>query len=85
MDYDLFSRVGKFTVSTRLIEQSPDVIMKALSSVIITRCECVYYTASFEYIALSRNFDKVPEGEMIPMYTFETDSDGNARFERIDK
>ncbi len=83
MDYDLFSRVGKFTLSTRLIEQRPDDIMKALSTVIVTRCECVYHSAAFEYIALSRHFDKVPEGETVPEYTIEIEEGGNSEFKRV--
>lgn len=79
--YELSVRVGKFRLLERMVRDKPDDVMLIMGKMIVTRCELVYNTQSFHYIAMSPLFDKVADGVMMPDYTI-TVTDGQVVAER---
>lgn len=66
--YELHSRVGKFSIKQQLVRDEPEKVMRLMNNMIVIRCELLYHTLSFEYIAMSPSFEKVKEGDPIPGY-----------------
>jgi hypothetical protein len=80
--YELHARVGKFRLRERMVRDKPDDVMLIMGKMITTRCELVYNTQSFHYIAISPLFDKAIKGEMIPDYSITVTDDGQVIAER---
>ena len=60
---DLQRRLGRFAISRKLVEQTPDAVMRALSNCIVVHCEQLYEYDAFAYVALSPLFAVVPQGQ----------------------
>jgi hypothetical protein len=65
---DLRNRIGKFYISRSLVLDYPELVQKVLSKVVVVRCESVFHSDSFEYIAFSNRFDICEEGYAPPVY-----------------
>lgn len=61
-------RIGKFTLSLHLIENDPGAAHAVMCRCIVVRCEMMYATNTFYYIAVSDDFAEIAEGELIPEY-----------------
>ena len=60
--------LGKFLISMELIEDNPKFVQKVMSECIPVRAEMRYDSHAIEYIAMSRFFDIVPQGQVVPEY-----------------
>jgi hypothetical protein len=67
--FDNDRRIGKFYISTELIEFNPEIVKKIMSRMIVVRAELLYHTFSIEYHAISSLFEPVNIGECTPEYT----------------
>lgn len=65
---DLYKRLGKFSISTELLEQNPEAVMKIMGRCIILKAESLDYKRMYEYYAYSPHFDIITEGECAPEY-----------------
>jgi hypothetical protein len=73
---DFDRRLGLFRVSRDLVTQAPATVAAALSGMVILRAEMIFHHNAIEYIAMSRSFAKVPEGQEPPEYRCEFRKDG---------
>lgn len=62
-------RVGRFTVSRRMVENDPVLWATLLRGMCVVRTEAIYWGDRFEYVALSDQFDVTPLGQVVPDYT----------------
>ena len=67
-------RYGRFTINRRYIDDTPHIVAKLMSQLIILRGECLYATDGIKYIAISPHFDAVDPGNMIPEYIITTNT-----------
>ena len=65
---DYRQRFGRFRVHENQIHETPEVIARALSGMLITRAEQLFAEASIEYTAMSPLFDQCAWGQEIPWY-----------------
>lgn len=79
-------RIGRFGISLTLAEREQELARAIMGKCIIVRCEMMYETNRLEYVAISDEFDEVPQGAMAPEYEVHI-SEGGARIEfvRVDK
>jgi len=68
---ELKNRIGWFAFSVAVLEAVPDDIMFVLGKCVITKAEYVWHEKCIKYWGMSPLFDKLPEGNVPPMYTFE--------------
>jgi len=64
----IYERLGKFRISQRAVLEHKESVAKAMSGMVVVRCESRFDTNSLEYVAWSPNFRKIAEGEMPPVY-----------------
>lgn len=69
---------GKFDITEDVLLENPGVMSTVLATVIVVRCEFMYATKTFEYTAISPDFEEVPEGEEPPYYDVSYDEDTEA-------
>ena len=77
MDLD---REGRFRISLDLLqdESAHENLKKVMGHMFIVRCEYLYESSSFEYVAISDLFDKVEKSIHAPMYDISM-TDGNIK------
>lgn len=73
-------RIGRFAMSRQLVERDPDTARAVMGRCIVVRCEMMYAPSTLEYMALSPDFDEVPQGMIVPEYDVII-SDGGKRIE----
>jgi hypothetical protein len=73
-------RIGRFALSRQLVERDPETARAVMGRVIVVRCEMMYPTDTLEYMALSPDFDDVPQGMIVPEYEVHI-SEGGSRIE----
>lgn len=61
-------RIGVFTMSRQLVERDQETARAVMGRCIVVRCEMMYSRDALEYMALSPDFDEVPEGMIVPQY-----------------
>lgn len=61
-------RIGRFEISTNLIDDEPHAVQEALRDMIIVRAEQMYDTMSIEYMAISDKFEELALGHRAPRY-----------------
>ena len=66
--HPLNRRRGRFRVTTELVREHPDELMRVLVRCLVVRCEMDYATDSLEYTALSGYFDEVDDYLVTPEY-----------------
>ena len=77
-------RFGKFYITFDEIETDHEYIRQVMGEVIVLHAEAFLHSNMVEYIAISRHFDVVQEGFMMPEYKVIIHSeDGFQRFERV--
>lgn len=76
-------RIGKFSISRRLIEDAPDTCLLVMAKVIVIRAEMLFESNSVEYVALSQLFDEVPQDCESPTYRVMVNLDDIVTFERV--
>ena len=76
-------RFGRFYIYLDAIDDDYNYICKVMGEVIIIRAEALLHNDMVEYIAISKHFDQVEQGAMIPEYKVIMHSeDGFQRFEK---
>lgn len=78
---ELRSRIGRFYLSRRLVEERPDLIMKLMGKLIIVRAECLFWNDEMEYLALCSDFPVVQEGCKPTEMTINLYEDGDIAFD----
>ena len=74
-------RIGRFVLNRNFIEANKELAREIMGRCIVVRCEMVYYSDALEYIALSPDFDEIPEHSIAPEYqVICTDNEGNITF-----
>ena len=71
-------RIGRFVLSLQLTEQYPATARAIMGRCIVVRCEMMYVHDTLEYIALSPDFDEVPNGNIVPEYDVIISEGGNS-------
>jgi hypothetical protein len=61
-------RIGKFELNEDLVVHNPELAKPVFAKCVIVDCVRRFDTQKFEYMALSDEFDDVPEGAMAPWY-----------------
>lgn len=61
-------RIGRFKVSQEFIVGNLDAAQAFMSECIVVRCEMAYETMTFNYVAISKHFDEVPDCCEAPEY-----------------
>lgn len=61
-------RIGRFAMSRQLVERDQETARAVMGRCIVVRCEMMYAHDIFDYMALSPDFDEVPQGMIIPEY-----------------
>ena len=61
-------RIGRFAMSRVLVERDPETARAVMGKCVVVRCEMMYAHDTLEYMALSPEFDEVPEGMISPEY-----------------
>lgn len=69
-------RLGKFRISAEIINNEPGTVTFLMSQCIIVRAEMMWECSGIEYVAISRHFDEVPTGNIVPEYEWWFDADG---------
>ena len=76
-------RLGKFYITFDAIEIDHEYVQQVMSEVIILRAEAFLHSEMIEYIAVSKHFDIVGEGFILPEYKAIIHSEkGFLRFEK---
>ena len=73
-------RIGRFAMSRELVERDPETARAVMGRCIVVRCEMMYHMDALEYVALSPDFDELPQGMIAPEYDVII-SDGGKRIE----
>ena len=77
-------RLGKFYISFDTVDKSEDYLYQIMGRVIVVRAEALLHSHMVEYVAVSKHFDEVEEGFMVPEYKAIIHSeDGFQRFEKV--
>lgn len=63
-------RIGKFCLSSDLIEGDPESVMQILGQCVVVRAEYFYHLDMVEYIALCPMFHIAAAGELVRTYTW---------------
>jgi hypothetical protein len=61
-------RIGRFALRLELVERDQETARAIMGRCIVVRCEMMYQHDTLEYIALSPDFDEVPQGMITPEY-----------------
>ena len=72
---NLLRRVGRFSIRSATLKSDPDAFLMLSENIIVIRCEHIFHSESFEYIALSPLFDEIEPGSMAPDYRIEINLD----------
>jgi len=61
-------RLGKFYITFDAIETDHEYVRQVMGEVIVLRAEAFLHSSMVEYIAVSKHFDILEEGFMLPEY-----------------
>ena len=76
-------RFGSFRIQFDKIENDEKYLYHLMGEVIIIRAEALLHNSTVEYIAISKHFDELEEGTVIPEYKAIMHSEkGFLRFEK---
>lgn len=64
----MIERMGHFKISCVAVHSNPEAVRAVMARCIIVRCEQMYMTGTFDYTALSPDFDQMQPGEVVPEY-----------------
>lgn len=78
----ILDRLGKFSISMKVIAGNEDEVRKFMGNCIVIRAEMMYAEDEIQYTAHSHLFDKTERGDMIPEYDIivSRTGDGNCEF-----
>ena len=65
----LRNRIGYFRIARAMVDESPELVMAVMARCVIVDCNLKYIANSFEYWALSPDFDEVELGQITPDYS----------------
>ena len=82
---DIDHRRGRFKLHHDLIKDDPGLILKMMAMMIVVRAESLFCEDTIEYHAMSRLFEKVEKGQLIPEYSLEahTCEEGEVTIEAV--
>jgi len=72
---NLLRRVGRFNIRSGVLKSNPDAFLILFPHIIVVRCEHMFHSESFEYIALSPLFAEVDLGGIAPDYRIQINVD----------
>ena len=72
-------RIGKFRLPAEIINNNPWTVTFLMSQCIIVRAEMMWECGGIEYVAISRHFDEVPTGNIVPEYEWHICGDGGLK------
>ena len=76
-------RFGRFYIYFDSIENDCEFVRQIMGEVIVLKTEVLFHMDSMEYVAISKHFDEVEDGIVIPEYKAIIHSeDGFQRFEK---
>ena len=76
-------RIGRFRIFFDTIDADEEYLYQLMGEVIVIRAEAILHNCQVDYIAVSKHFDELEEGTMIPEYKAIIHSeDGFQRFEK---
>lgn len=61
-------RLGRFSISLEIIDDSPEVVQGILGSGIVIGAEVNMATGTIEYLMLNDDFEEVPDAQEAPVY-----------------
>jgi hypothetical protein len=64
-------RIGRFSLSSLLVELEPEAVRTVLAGCVVLRAEAIYHTQTIDYVAYHAEFDEVPRGLGAPLYRCE--------------
>jgi len=73
-------KMGRFSISIRMIESDPEKVKKVMGKCVIFRAEMLYRSMSVEYEASCDDFEIIPMGCIMPDYDVFWDVHGNVAF-----
>jgi hypothetical protein len=76
-------KLGRFSISTDIIEFDPDSVLAAMSGCIVVRAEAVWHKRAVDYVAMHKDFDVVPEGREPPFYTWHMTQNADGTITRM--
>lgn len=65
----LFSRRGRFSIRREFFKKHPEAVMRVMGRCAVFRAELMWETDSFEYLAVSADFEEVEDG--LPPFEYE--------------
>ncbi len=71
-------RIGKFILSTEIIDNRPDLVLNIMGRCIVVKVEFSFMDDHLEYTAISEHFKEIPVGGCIPVYVWTVDDNGKA-------
>lgn len=74
--------IGRFSIPLEMVEGNAPLVRKIMGTCVIVRCEYMYGKNSFDYVAISPEFDVVEEGQMIPEYAVWVNADDSISFKK---
>lgn len=63
------NKIGRFRLQEELLDYEPEFVMAIMGTCLIYRCEFLYPSKCFEYLAYHEDFEEVPPGQKEPFYT----------------
>lgn len=68
--------IGIFEIAQPFVQDSPELVRRIMGKCSILRCELMYESDSFHYLAISPEFDAIPNGARAPRYRVVISDDG---------
>lgn len=76
-------RIGKLYISDELIKDMDiSEMLKVTSKFVVIRCEFLYHSNQFEYIAICPDFDEIGNSVMPPTYDVELKTEFNEELQK---
>lgn len=72
-------RLGKFRIASEIINDEPWTVTFLMSQCIIVRAEMMWECGGIDYVAISRHFEEVPVGNIVPGYEWHICGDGGIK------
>ena len=72
---DVKRRQGRFLIEADLIEKTPEIVAFVLGHMAVVHAEFLYSSREVRYVAYGPLFEECEDGELIPEYSCEIDSD----------
>lgn len=84
---ELIERIGRFRINRKLILRNTDELLPLFSEMVVVEAQMRWEYDAIEYVALSKRFEKQPQGVTAPMYkiVFSRDQNGKVAIQSIER